>query len=157
MLLIDSLHLSIDSLIVSAALSAAVPRRHAVPLIALFGICDVLGSMLHPALAPALAGAGFSAAIFLVAWGSLLIAGFPAIARWCRSPVLAYLLPPLMAIDNALVPGASPVLDGITSSVMAALGFAVGWLLLARLASRQASSRWRGALLTIAGFLLLGL
>jgi hypothetical protein len=44
-----SLHLlwtSADSLVVAFALAFIVPRRHVLPLILMFGVCDALGSAL---------------------------------------------------------------------------------------------------------------
>jgi hypothetical protein len=66
----------------------------------------------------------------------------------------AYLLPPLMAIDNLLVPTRSPIEAGCISSAMATLGFALGFGLLRRVDRRSPEPRLPGALLVTAGLLL---
>jgi hypothetical protein len=44
---------------------------------------------------------------------------------WARAQGWAYLLPPLLGIDNVLVPGWDPArFAALSSSLMAALGFA---------------------------------
>jgi len=123
----SSLLLSIDSFIVAFALSAAISRRQFVPLIVLFGLCDGLGTWLGPALGIQLPFAGLLSPAFLMLWGALMMFSFPVARNWARTQGLAYLLPPLLAIDNMLVPGSEPpVLAALSSTLMAVLGFACG-------------------------------
>jgi hypothetical protein len=136
-----SLLASIDSLIVAAALSAAIPRRHVLPLILLFAACDGAGSAIGAALgldaprnapldAP-WAGGGLLSAMALVAWGALVLLGASRGLRLCASSATACWLPPLLAIDNVLAGGAEPaIIAGLSSGLMAAAGFAAGALLL---------------------------
>jgi hypothetical protein len=146
--------LSSDSLIVAGALSTVVPSRHIVPLIALFGICDAAGSMFGPLPGIQIAILYWLAPVLLVVWGIAILRKPMSLAwRW-RLLHCVYLLPPLMAIDNLLVPTQSPVEAGCISSAMAALGFAFGVGLLRRADRRTLEPRLPGALLITAGLLL---
>jgi hypothetical protein len=119
--------LSIDSFIVAFALSAAVSRRHILPLIVLFGLCDGLGTALGPVLGIQLPVAGLLSPAFLMLWGALMMRSFPLARSWAHAQGWGYLLPPLLAIDNMLVPGSEPArFAALSSSLMAALGFACG-------------------------------
>jgi hypothetical protein len=123
----SSLLLSIDSFVVALALWAAVSRRHIAALIVLLGLCDGLGAAIGPALGIQLPLAGWLAPAFLLLWGALMLLSFPVAQSWSRSQGWAYLLPPLLAIDNMLVPGSEPpVLAALSSTLMAVLGFACG-------------------------------
>jgi hypothetical protein len=123
----SSLLLSIDSFIASLALSAAVSRRHIAPLIALFGLCDGLGTALGPALGIQLPLVGLLSSTFLLLWGALPLLSLPIAESWTRTQGWAFLLPPLLAIDNTLLPGSEPAtFAALSSSLMAALGFACG-------------------------------
>jgi hypothetical protein len=123
----SSLLLSIDSFVMALALSAAVSRRHIAVLIVLFGLCDGVGAAVGPALGIQLPLAGLLSPAFLLLWGTLMMLSFSAAESWSRSQGWAYLLPPLLAIDNMLVPGSKPAaLAALSSGLMAALGFACG-------------------------------
>jgi hypothetical protein len=142
-----------DSLIVLAALAAVVSPRRAPALIVLFTLCDAAGSFLGQRFAIPTA-AVVTAPAFLALWGAVLCAGLPAIAAPCRSPAWAYLLPPLLAIDNLVLPGADPVAAGLASGVMSALGFALGAVLVDRLDPQDHAQQLRGLPLVIASLLL---
>jgi hypothetical protein len=149
-----SLALSSDSLIVAVALSAVLTPRHIVPVIALFGICDAGASMLGPAMGVQMPVASVLAPIYLVLWGGLIMLNLPAIVLWHRPVYWAYLLPPLLAIDNLVAPSGAPVAAGFASSGMAAVGFGLGFALLRRSGSGAPKHRRIGAALAAAGFLL---
>ena len=153
----SSLLLSTDSFIVALALSAAVSRRHILPLIVLFGLCDGLGTVLGPALGIQLSLAGLLSPAFLMLWGALMMLSFPVAGSWARAQGWAYLLPPFLAIDNMLVPGSEPAaLAALSSSLMAALGFACGAVAWRRGDSVfPAARRLAGISLLAAGCLLL--
>jgi putative Mn2+ efflux pump MntP len=146
--------LSNDSLIVAGALSTAVPARHIVPLVALFGICDAAGSMLGPLPGIQIAILYWLAPVLLVVWGIAILRNPMSLAGRSRLLHCVYLLPPLMAIDNLLVPTQSPVEAGCISSAMAALGFALGFGLLRRVERHALEPRLPGALLVTAGLLI---
>jgi hypothetical protein len=154
---LSSLLLSIDSFIAALALSAAVSRRHILPLIVLFGLCDGLGTALGPALGLQLPSAGLLSPAFLTLWGTLMLLGFPVAGSVARAPGWPYLLPPLLAIDNMLVSGSEPdALAALSSSLMAALGFACGAAAWRRGESVfPAAERLAGTSLLAAGCLLL--
>lgn len=127
-----SLHLlwtSADSLIAAFALSLVMPRRHALPLVLMFGLCDGLGSALGTSLPPA----GGLAAILLMATGAALLVGLPVAQRLMKTPAWLYVLPLLLAIDNVASPGLdAPALAALSSVIMAGLGFACGAAVLNR-------------------------
>jgi hypothetical protein len=132
-MLFSSLLLSTDSFIVSLAFSTGVSRRHILPLIAMFALWDGFGSAIGPALGIQLPLAGLLSPIFLMLWGGLMILSFSVVENWPQSPVWAYLLPPLLAVDNMLLPGSEPAaIAGLSSGVMAGLGFACGAMTLSR-------------------------
>lgn len=156
------LMLSLDSLIATAALSAAVKPRHYAPLALMFGVCDLAASSVAPALSAHLAASSLAPAldasalelVSLVPWlllsGILVVAGY---VRWARSPCLsaaAYLMPPLFALDNLVFPTASPVLAGLLSGAMAAAGFVLGAAVLPRMAPPAARQVWAAGLAVIA-------
>jgi len=150
-----SLALSIDSLIASIALAGVTQKRHFVPLVILFGVCDGLASFAAPSIGGAIVTSGIGGPVFLIVWGVLVMLNAPAIRGLSGSAFWAYLLPAALAIDNLLVPQPNWVSAGVTSGAMAAAGFAIGALawripILARL-----PRRWIGAPLAIAGSLLL--
>ena len=123
----SSLLLSIDKFIVAFSLPAAVSRRHILPLIVPFGLCDGLGTALGPVLGILLPVAAPLSPTFLMLRGALMLLSFPLARSWARVQGWAYLLPPLLAIDNMLVPGSQPArFAALSSSLMAALGFACG-------------------------------
>jgi hypothetical protein len=145
------LPLSFDSLIVAVALAAWLPKRHFLALTLLFGLFDGGASAAGPALGIQISAASLLAPAFLVAWGGAIALNLPwkpLRAGW------AYALPPLLALDNLVVPANSALAAGLASSASAALGFAVG-LLLARVGGPKLSApRWIGASTIIAGLLL---
>jgi hypothetical protein len=150
-----SLALSIDSLIASIALAGVTRKRHFVPLVVLFGVCDGFASFVTPSIGGVVVTSGVGAPVFLIVWGALIMLNAPAIHRLSGSAFWAYLLPVALAIDNLLVAQPNWVSTGVTSGAMAAAGFAIGALawripILARL-----PRRWIGAPLAIAGSLLL--
>jgi hypothetical protein len=153
-MLFSSLALSSDSLVVAVALSAVLTRQHLVPLIALFGICDAGASMIGPAMGVQTPVASLLAPIYLVLWGGLIMLNLPSIAVRYRSVFWAYLLPPLLAIDNLVVANGTPLSAGLISSGMAAVGFGLGFALLRRSSSGAPKHRWMGAALAATGFLL---
>jgi hypothetical protein len=154
-MLFSSLPVSSDSLIVALALSVTVSRRHILPLIALFAVCDGLGSAIGPGLGAQLPPAGLLSAVFLMSWGVLTMLSFPVVESWRRSHAWAYLLPPLLAIDNMLLPGSGPVIAGLSSGLMAGLGFACGALALSRRRTMLPIGRsWIGFSLLAGGCLL---
>ena len=152
----SSLPASSDSLIVALALSVAVSRRHVLPLIALFAACDGLGSAIGPALGVQLPPAGLLSAAFLMLWGALTLLSFPVVESWRRSHAWAYLLPPLLAIDNMLLPDSGPAdIAGLSSGLMAGLGFACGAIALSRRRTMLPIGRsWIGFSLFAGGCLL---
>jgi hypothetical protein len=152
-MLFSSLGLSSDSLIVAIALSTVLTPRHMAPLVILFGICDAGASMISPAIAVQMPMPSL-APIFLLLWGGLVIVNLPSVAHRCRSVFWAYLLPPLLSIDNLVVPSDAPVAAGLVSSAMAAVGFGVGIALLCSCRPRAPRDRWVGAALAGAGLLL---
>jgi hypothetical protein len=153
-MLFSSLALSSDSLVVAIALSAVVTPRDMAPLIALFGICDADASMLAPAIGVQMMAPGLLTPIFLMLWGGLIMLNLPSIALWCRSACCAYLLVPLLAIDNLVVASGAAVAAGLVSSAMAAVGFGLGFALSRSSGWRAPKHRWVGASLATAGLLL---
>jgi hypothetical protein len=147
----SELPLSFDSLIVAIALAGWLPKRHVLPLTVLFGLFDGGASAIGPTLGIQISAASLLAPSFLVVWGGAIAVNLP----WKpRRAVWAYALPPLLALDNLVVPTNSALAAGLTSSTGAALGFAVG-LLLSRVGGSQLlAPRWIGASMIIAGLLL---
>ncbi|MBC9877821.1 hypothetical protein G8O24_10765 [Bradyrhizobium sp. INPA01-394B] len=125
-----SLHLlwtSADSLIVAFALSFALTWRHALPLALAFGLCDGVGS----ALGVSLPLADGLAAMLLMVSGAALLVRLPVAARLLNTPGWLYVLPPLLAIDNAVLRAPdAPLLAALSSATMAGLGFACGAVVL---------------------------
>ncbi|QPF92633.1 hypothetical protein [Bradyrhizobium commune] len=121
-----SLHLlwtSVDSLIAAFALSFIVPRRHALPLALMFGLCDGFGSALG--ISVPLAG-GFAAFVLMASGGALLVR-HPIARRVLNAPGWLYVLPPLLAIDNVVSHTSDPpALAALSSAIMAGLGFTCG-------------------------------
>jgi hypothetical protein len=138
--------LSLDSLIATAALSAAVKPRHYAPLALMFGLCDLVASRVAPALSAHLAASSLAPAldssvlgpVSLVPWlllsGILILSGYVGRARSPGFSAAAYFMPPLFALDNLVLPTASPVLAGLLSGAMAAAGFVLGTVVLQRMA-----------------------
>ena len=126
-MMLTSLSFSIDSLVVAAALSRVLGLRHALPLALMFGICDAGASLLGQRLGLQIPSPGLAAAALLAAWAALATLDRPFVGRWLRSPVWAYALAPLMAVDNLAAPGSVLGL-GLASAGLAAVGFAVGAL-----------------------------
>ena len=147
----SELPLSFDSLIVAVALAGWLPKRHILPLTVLFGLFDGCASAVGPALGVQIPAASLLAPLFLVIWGGAIALNLP----WKPlRPVWAYALPPLLAIDNLVVPTDSALAAGLVSGASAALGFAAG-LLLSRLGGpRLSAPRWIGVSTIIAGLLL---
>jgi hypothetical protein len=139
-----------DSLIAAAALAPMLRRQHVLPLIGAFGACDAIATMLDVQL-PAVRWFGPA---FLVLWGLLITFNAYWLRDRLRSPIWAYLLPPLLALDNLIVPGPSPLIAGLYSSLAAAFGFTIGYAVLSALGTRVPKQRWLGAPLSIAGLLL---
>jgi hypothetical protein len=94
------------------------------------------------------------APICLAVWGGLIILNLPSIALWSRSVLWAYLLPPLLAIDNLVVTTDPPVAGGLLSSGMAAVGFGCGFAILRTSGSRVPNDPWIGVPIAAAGLLL---
>lgn len=153
-MLFSSWALSGDSLIVAIALSAQVPPRHIIPLILLFGICDAAASAIGPSLGFQPQVPSLLVPMFLLLWGGLIMFNRPLIALCCRSVPWAYMLPPLLAVDNLVGPSNTPTAAGVVSSAAAALGFALGFAMLRGLGSRPLRHRIIGASLAAAGLLL---
>jgi hypothetical protein len=150
-----SLALSTDSLIAAIALAGATRERHIAPLVILFGVCDGLASYVAPSIGDAIVTSGVIAPVFLILWGALVMLNAPAFRGLCGSASWAYLLPPLLAVDNLVVPQANWVSAGVTSGAMVAVGFAVGGMAWRAPALARLPRRWIGAPLAIAGSLLL--
>jgi hypothetical protein len=147
--------LSADSFIVVAALSATVSLRHGVPLIALFGLCDAVASLLAQSMGTAVAPSWLAPA-FLIAGGAAGLLNMQWITRSRRHLGIAYSTPVLMAIDNLFAPTRSPLHAGIASALMAALGMAAGLFLLRAIGRRASCESLPGTLLVTAGVLLAG-
>lgn len=145
MSMFSSLPLSIDSLIAAAALSVWLPRRHMTALILLFGLFDAAASFAAPSLQ--LAPLALGAPAFLVLWGAAVMLGL--FSTPAKSAPWVYVLPPLLAIDNLVVP-ANAVAAGIFSSLAAVTGFGLGSLVL----RRSSDPRWIGGIAVGAGLLL---
>ena len=148
------LPLSVDSFLASLVLSAAVRPRHYARLVALFGACDMAASALAPVLAVRVAAAAVVIPVVLLLWGTLVLLDCRLIRNARSSSVGVYVLPPLLAVDNLLVPGANPYLAGLVSSAMAAGGFALGAAVLRRLVWPVPERRWLGASFIACGLLL---
>jgi hypothetical protein len=146
--------LACDSLIVSIALPAVLSARHAIPLTILFSICDAAASCMGAQVGIQIPISGMMAPFLLALWGGLLLLNLPLIVQWCCSPCWAYLLPPLLALDNLVVPSGAPIAAGFASSVMSALGFALGFSLFRFSDLRQRGHRLLGVPLVLAGVLL---
>jgi hypothetical protein len=149
-----SLALAGDSLVVAVALSAVLTPRHIEPLVALFGICDASASLMGSAIGVQMPVTSLLAPICLAVWGGLIILNLPSIALWSRSVLWAYLLPPLLAIDNLVVTTAPPVAGGLLSSGMAAVGFGCGFAILRTSGSRVPNDPWIGVPIAATGLLL---
>jgi hypothetical protein len=117
----------------------------------LFGLCDACASLVGPSLELALPAPGLTQSVFLIVWGGAIALNLPIVAQTRRSSVWPYLLPPLFAIDNLVTPNTAPLSAGLASSVMAALGFVLGSILLSRTSERRAQARWVAGALVIAG------
>jgi len=104
----SSLLLSIDSFVAALALSTAVSHRCIAPVIALFGLCDGLWTSLGPVVEFQLPLVGLLSPAFLLLWAALMLLSLPVVENWTRSQSWAFLLPPLFAIDNMLLPGSEP-------------------------------------------------
>ena len=81
--------------------------------------------------------------------GGLIVLNLPSIVLWHRTVYWAYLLPPLLDIDNLVAPSDAPVAAGFASGGMAAVGFGLGFALLCRSGSRAPKDRWIGAALLL--------
>lgn len=151
---VSILTLSLDSLLAAFVVSAAVSPRHYARLAVLFGACDMAGSALAPLLTTRITIATTVISALAVLWGALLLFNrrHPAISG-AHSPMV-YLLPPLLALDNLLVPGTSPWLAGLASSAMAAGGFALGAVALRRFVVPTYRRRWLDASFVACGLLL---
>jgi hypothetical protein len=149
--LLSSLMLSADSLIAAFAVSGLLPARNKFALIVLFGLCDACASFIGPSLGLALPALGLTQPAFLIVWGGAIALNIPVVAQTRRSPTWPYLLPPLFAIDNLVTPNTAPLSTGLASSVMAALGFGMGSILLRRTSERRVHARWVAGALVIAG------
>jgi hypothetical protein len=145
--------LSADSLVAGVALSTVIGRRHIVPLAALFGICDAAGSRAGQALGSPFALAWLVPAVLLLC-GALILLDQRDLAWRRRLGRAAYLLPPLMAIDNLVVPTQYPATAGCISGAMAALGFALGLQAMDRLQGHAPGARLPGVILIASGLLL---
>jgi hypothetical protein len=143
---------SADSLIAAFALSFVAPRRLVLPLIAMFGICDALGT----ALGVGVPVADGVAALLLASCGGLLILQLPFADRLLQRPGWVCVLPPLLAIDNLVARAADHVgLVALSSSVMAGLGFACGALVTGSWNAGPGARRtFAGACLLAAGSIL---
>ena len=158
------LMLSLDSLIAAAALSAAVGRRHYAPLALLFGACDLAASSVAPMLSAPAAASSFAPMLdprllaqgSLVPWlllpGILILSGSARRTRSRKLQAVAYLLPPLFALDN-LISAASPLPAGLISCAMAAAGFVLGAAVLNRRAPPAPRPLWAAGL-TVLGIAL---
>jgi CDP-diglyceride synthetase len=149
--LLSSLMLSADSLIVAFAVSGFLSARNKFALVVLFGLCDACASFIGPSLGLALPAPGLTQSAFLIVWGGAIAFNLPIVAQTRRSPIWPYLLPPLFAIDNLVTPNTAPLSTGLVSSVMAALGFVLGSILLNRASERRVQARWVAGALVIAG------
>ena len=149
------LPLSLDSLLAAFVLSAAVQPRHYARLAALFGACDMAASALASVLAAPVAAAGAVIPALLLLWGTVILLDCGLIKNTRYSSAGVYLLPPLLAIDNLLVPGANPCLAGLVSSAMAAGGLALGAAMLRRRVWRAHERHWLGASFIACGLLTL--
>jgi hypothetical protein len=150
-----SLHLlwtSADSLVVAFALAFIVPRRHVLPLILMFGVCDALGS----ALGVGVPVAGGLAAIALISCGALLVLRLPVAHRLTQAAGWVYVLPPLLAMDNVVSHVPDHIgLVALSSAGMAGLGFSCGaTALCSSNASPESGRSLAGACLLVAGSVL---
>jgi hypothetical protein len=59
-------------------------------------------------------------------------------------------MPPLFALDNLVLPTASPVLAGLLSGAMATAGFVLGAVVLPRMVPPAARQVWAAGLAVIA-------
>ncbi len=143
---------SADSLVAAFALSFIVPRRHVLPLILMFGVCDALGS----ALGVGVPVADGLAAVTLMSCGALLLLRLPVAHRPTQAAGWAYVLPPLLAIDNVLSRAPDHIgFVALSSTVMAGLGFACGALVLSSWKTSPERRRtFAGACLLVAGSVL---
>jgi hypothetical protein len=149
--LLSSLMLSADSLIVAFALSGLLSARSKITLIALFGLCDACASFVGLWLGVAVPAPGLMQSALLVVWGGAIALNMPIGGEIRGFPIWPYVLPLLMAIDNLVIPNAAPLSTGLASSTMAALGFALGSVLLRRPSERTAQVPWAAGALVIAG------
>jgi hypothetical protein len=143
---------SADSLIVAFALAFIVPRRHVLPLILMFGVCDALGS----ALGVSVPVAGGLAAVALISCGALLVLRLPAAHRLTQAAGWVYVLPPLLAIDNVVSHAPDDIgLVALSSAAMAGIGFSCGATALGSWnASPESRRSFAGACLLVAGSVL---
>jgi hypothetical protein len=148
------LALSLDSLIVAAGLSAVIAPRHIVPLAILFGVFDGMGSLAGVLFPVGTSSLGLLAPVCLILWGATVFLNLPMLARIGRSSAWAYALPPLLGLDNLLVPNTDWLAAGAGSAAMAVAGFALGFACFSAVASAFRGSRWIGGLLSLAGLLL---
>jgi hypothetical protein len=148
--MIPSLPLSFDSFIAASALSAWLPRRHMLTLVLLFGLFDAAGSFAAPGWALTLAHVSLVAPGLFLFWGAAVMLGVMSPPLQERSVWWVYALPPLLAIDNLILPGGPAFAAGISSSIAAAIGFCAGSLVLRRLPD----PRWGGGAAVAAGLLL---
>jgi hypothetical protein len=149
--LLSSLMLSADSLIVAFAVSGLLSAPNKVALVALFGLCDACASCIGLWLGVAVPAPGLMQSALLVVWGGAIALNMPIVGEIRGSLIWPYVLLPLMAIDNLVIPNAAPISSGLASSTMAALGFALGSVLLRRPSERRAEVRWVAGALVIAG------
>ncbi|MCK1385618.1 hypothetical protein [Bradyrhizobium sp. 21] len=140
---------STDSLIAAFALAFIVPRRHVLPLILMFGLCDALGA----ALGVSVPIADGLAAVTLMACGALLLLRLPLAHRLTQAVGWVYALPPLLAIDNVMSHAADHIgLVALSSALAAGLGFAGGAVTLGAWSVSPERRRWfAGACLLAAG------
>ena len=154
--------LSLDSLIAAVALSAAVRPRHYATLALTFGVCDLAASSVAPVPTAHLAASSLAPVldmwvlglVSIVPWlllsGIFIYFGSASRTRWLSPNALAYLMPPLFALDNLVFPTSSPALAGLLSCAMAAAGFVLGAAVLHRLASPAARPLCAAGLAVIA-------
>ena len=143
---------SADSLVVAFALAFIVPRRHVLPLILMFGVCDALGS----ALGVSVPVAGGLAAVALISCGALLILRLPVAHRLTQATGWVYVLPPLLAMDNVMSHAPDHIgLVALSSAAMAGLGFSCGTTALGSWnASPDSGRSFAGGCLLVAGSVL---
>jgi hypothetical protein len=152
---VASIELSTDSLIVATALAGVVPPRHMIALSFIFGLFDGLASLVGPMLHVQIPGFGLLPSILLILWVVLIVLNAPAIGLLSGSLGWAYALPPIVALDNLVVPDSDWALAGLVSAGMALVGFAAGSLIFRNRFALRIDHRWLGLPLAISGALLL--